>query len=300
MIRSPRNRVHNMLRKMRSERDVSHTQEMYSDIPSTVLNTQHGGGEGRDSSAHRGSVSVRQLSQQHVSKIVVFVLWIVVLTVMFIVAGQYVDTEINTYYNTKRKTASPLLLTVVQVLFNVCLLCIPYAIACVYYPDTLFCQYYLIVAAFWVVSLHAQPHLRERFQTLFHPVPVTQEEQKNRDDQIIASLLKDAHKTTTKTPTQATHVNQDSYHRPSSVESHHSMNDVVHPNAQDRRVPIATRQRPYQSNYSVDTPQPYIADELSINSIQQNPVMFNSQDLFPTTNTQKEMEIRATNIADLF
>lgn len=53
--------------------------------------------------------------------------------------------------------------TIGQIIINVALLVVPYFILAKYASHTLVFQYYAIVAAFWVVSLHAQEQLRNRF-----------------------------------------------------------------------------------------------------------------------------------------
>lgn len=269
MIRSPRNRVHDMLRTMRNDRYSKQATDTFSDVKhdnSLALRhvPQYGGGN--------DSVNPKQ-RQAYI--IFIFVLIVIVLTIVFVYVGQWVDAELNNYQK-KHRSTSALTLILIQMIFNVAILCVPYCVVCNYNPDSLICHYYLVVAAFWVVALHAQTHLKERFQNLFqsntHSTNASTTKKEN-DALIIDSLVKGAI--------------QKQMSKPSSQNSTYP---TLQQQTPERHIPISTRQHSYHSMH--DTPPTTMAATEHFNT----PVQFNSQDLLPTFPPQE----RATNIADLF
>lgn len=272
MIRSPRNRVHDMLRMKRNERYTKNTQDMFHNKHDMTSFQQSGGGSRKNSNTNDVSFPKPQKAYD----IFVFVLIVILLTILFVYLGKCLDTELNEYQE-KNKNVSVITLIIIQMICNVALLCIPYCIICHYYPDTLICHYYLVVAAFWVVSLHAQTYLKERFHVMFHPEQSKEakKSKKEKDDTIIKNLLKDAKR--------------------KQKQKHN-----IHNTPPDRMVSLSTRQDQHQHQYqnahqhnpTHQTPMMTATEHFN------TPVQFNSQDLLPSpSHSQHE---RSTNIADLF
>ena len=87
---------------------------------------------------------------------------------MFVCVGEYVDNYLLEYEDetTDNGTEQLISILVFQMIFNVIMLVVPYIVLHMYAKDSLAYQYYLVVAAFWVLSLQAQPQLRRRFEQL--------------------------------------------------------------------------------------------------------------------------------------
>jgi hypothetical protein len=89
---------------------------------------------------------------------------------VFLVIGQWVDErlmddEASATVGTDYATVA--LKTCFQIAFDVALLVVPYLLLVRYAADSLLRQYYyLVVFPLWVLSLHAQGHLRERLRVL--------------------------------------------------------------------------------------------------------------------------------------
>lgn len=287
MMRSPRNRVHDMIRSIRSERQTRNVSEPFSDArrsePTPARFIQNGGG--RDSVNAKNTDTEYPLEKHTDSfNIFVMVVLVVLFTIVCVCAGQWVDNELNQYQKRHASTSSPVALIAIQMLFNVAMLCVPYCVARTFYPDSLVCHYYLVVAAFWVVSLHAQTHLKERFQALFPPADAGRSKEVSKqisDNAIIESLVQDA---------MTTQKKQNAHPPPTNV---------VYPpyHAPERNIQLSTRQGAHHGPQDKLRDQGQGVYQPMSNEHFETPVRFNSQDLLPTSPVS---HTRATNIADLF
>lgn len=138
------------------------------------------------------------------SSVAVFVVSVIAFTVVFVVVGQWVDgllgtvapsdADIDTAADTTADTepfGTTVAKTVGQMLINVALLIVPYFVLAHYAPHSLVYQYYPIIGAFWVVSLHAQQQLRNRFSRILEGNAAREEAlmraKKKRDAQLVAA-----------------------------------------------------------------------------------------------------------------
>ena len=153
--------------------------------------SQIGGGAFSDGSLASSTISTTSpftgsSAAASASDIAIMVLSVVAITLVFVVVGQCIDTLLGVTapscvgHQASIPTHTPhkhhgddetvddpygilVAKTIGQMVLNVTLLMAPYVILAKYAPHTLVFQYYVIVAAFWVVSLHAQEQLRNRF-----------------------------------------------------------------------------------------------------------------------------------------
>lgn len=189
---TPHSRVREMLRTSRStdgaspnsDRDWIQNTPTYSQaFVSTVhsSNTQQGGGV-KSTQNKRVFVGVATVS---------------LLLGVFVVAGSYMDAYIHHYneqQNAENDYQTHLVLLGLQIAFNVFLLVVPYLALCKYDTNGYTCQYYYVVGALWVLALHAQPHLKDRFCVLLSPdVPdIPDTTATDNDHEIIANYVRDA------------------------------------------------------------------------------------------------------------
>ena len=139
----------------------------YSQAFASTMQDQSGGGHS-DQEGSRFNIS--SINNPHNQNIFAFVCGGTVLTTLFIAIGRKVDGLIQDYEKTENDTKdyqTHLLMLVIQLCFNVALLIVPYVALCKYYPESYLTKYYLIIAAFWVISLQAQPFLKHRFYSVF-------------------------------------------------------------------------------------------------------------------------------------
>ena len=115
--------------------------------------------------------------------------------------------------------------TIGQIILNVALLVVPYFILAKYAPHTLVFQYYAIVAAFWVVSLHAQEQLRNRFSRVLEgdSARLAAETKANakRDAELLAAHAKQAQRA----KQQAAQNNPHQMHL-TTIHRHHHNNKI--------------------------------------------------------------------------
>lgn len=275
--RSPHLRVHEMLRGAREHTlvtPVSHSSESlmrntptYSQAFASTMNTnqpQWGGGR-------TPSNALSTLNSTQNTKVCVFVFVVVFLTALFITIGSYADHQLQTYKETDSTIdfQTHVTLLVVQLLFNVALVALPYIALYNYAPDSYACQYYLVIAACWVVSLHAQPHLKDRFYALWGDASSNAPSTKDHDSTIIAQHLQEA---------------EDSVRRKPRSPQHH-------------REPENLQ---YQTNPAVriaPSTVPHISSRMPMD-IERSAITFHSNDLLPHTPSH-EPAPQGTNIADL-
>ena len=136
------------------------------------------GGRGRESVPSR-----TQHASQNDSDIAPVLVWVVsalALTGVFLVIGQWVDARLADQNDTGAQPVKGddtsivgndygaiVVKTVFQIIFNVTLLLVPYMLLRHYAPYTLLYRHYLyVVFPLWVVSLQAQPLLKERLRVL--------------------------------------------------------------------------------------------------------------------------------------
>ena len=285
--RSPHMRVHEMLRNARdhipshsSSESLVQSMPNYSKAFASTMHGQQSGG-GKSASTHY----VNALNNPQNTKMFVCVCTIVFLTACFVGLGSYVDARMQKYNeteNTEQDYQTHLVLLSVQLCFNVAMLALPYALLYNYAPDSYVCQYYVVVLAFWVLALHAQPHLKNRFYTLLSNDPppnaslttVTSDE---HDQSLIAQHLHEAN-----------HKKQNHTHLDDEPE-----NIQYRPNRAQR---IAPRMQ--------------FNDDHHNDNHNNQPMQFHSQDLLPAQHTQHtthtpmlmSMSVDATqgtNLADL-
>ena len=136
------------------------------------------GGRGRESVPSRTQHASQNDSD--VAPILVWVLSALALTGVFLVIGQWVDARLADEDDTTAQTdkgddtssvgndyGTIVVKTVFQIIFDVTLLLVPYMLLRHYAPHTLLYRHYLyVVFPLWVVSLQAQPLLKERLRVL--------------------------------------------------------------------------------------------------------------------------------------
>lgn len=193
--REPRSRVQDMLKQKRTQHTSSHT--LIEHMPNysqayarTNMDVQHGGGH--------------HTQTNHASKntdIAICACVVIVLTVMFVCVGEYVDNYLLEYEDetTDNGTEQLISILVFQMIFNVIMLVVPYIVLHMYAKDSLAYQYYLVVAAFWVLSLQAQPQLRRRFEQLLRDkesqsmvTPLDEDTDTHEDTKIISEHFAEA------------------------------------------------------------------------------------------------------------
>lgn len=187
--RTPHNRVHEMLRKSRAmdaassaggcalvQNTPTYSQAFVSTMHSS--NVQQGGG----------------MKSAQNKKVFVGVTIVSLLLAVFVAVGSYMDAHIHRYNeqeNAEHDYPTHLALLGLQLALNVLLLVVPYLVLCKYDTDGYACQYYYVVGALWVLALHAQPHLKDRFYVLLSPdIPDTTAS--DNDSEIIAKHVMDA------------------------------------------------------------------------------------------------------------
>lgn len=240
---------------------------------------QSGGGK---SSASSGYVNTLNNAQN--TKVFACVCTIVFLTICFVSIGSYVDDRVQKYNeteNTEQDYQTHLLLLSLQLCSNVAMLALPYALLYNYAPDSFLRQYYVVVLAFWVLALHAQPHLKTRFYTLLgngppsnvrtsQKIAVTSEE---HDQALIAQHLQ-----------EATHKKQNQTYL------HDEPENIQYRSNRAQR--IAPRMQLNNDNYNHN------------HNHDNQPMQFHSQDLLPAQQHSSMMSMtpdstQGTNIADL-
>jgi hypothetical protein len=216
------------------------------------MGVQHGGGD--HTQANRASEN---------TEIAICVCVVIVLTVMFVYVGEYMDHYLLEHEEETANSDTGQLISILvfQMIFNVMMLVVPYIVLHVYAKGNLAYQYYLVVAAFWVLSLQAQPQLRRRFEQLLR-------------DKVSPSMMK---------PLNAD-VDADTHEDTQIISEHFAEAEHQHKreaeNMQYRRnqVERMTEQQPV---YGHDMP-----------------MQFSSQDLMPMPAVDNLN--RETNLADLF
>lgn len=146
-----------------------------------------------------GAAATNARSSQ-AAEICVLLASIAAFTFVFVVVGQCVDAALGDDSDSddkQQQSYATLVCKVVgQMLLNVALLVVPYIVLAKYAGNSLVCRYYAIVAAFWVVSLHAQSQLRIRFRHVLQGDTKTaaehKQEQKQNDVHALAKHLADA------------------------------------------------------------------------------------------------------------
>ena len=143
------------------------------------------GGRGGSSSEALPSgsrVSTTSEAASDATSVVVWVLSALALTGVFLVIGQWVDARLaddddgsqppqvdtpDTPSSVGTDYGTVALKTCFQIVFNVAMLLVPYLLLRHYAPHTLLYRHYLyVVFPLWVVSLQAQPLLKERLRVL--------------------------------------------------------------------------------------------------------------------------------------
>ena len=205
------------------------------------------------------------------SKVGTFVVLLVALTVGFVTVGAYVDTLIeqyNKHNNADNDTQTHLTLLIVQLAVNVGMLLLPYVVLSTCASDSYACQYYLVVGAFWVMSLHAQAHLKKRFYALVGSGKTPADSASHDDDAseesdhvLIAQHVKEAESAHTLTT------------------SKHELRPMENENLQYRANPTTYNAPQMRSNH-----------ERAL-----SPLHFDSQDLLPL----QSRHTQGTNTADL-
>jgi len=101
------------------------------------------------------------------------------------------DTKTNNNNNNNNIQTTLVTKVAVQIVLNVAMIVVPYFVFLKYAPRALVFQYYPIVAALWVVSIHAQPKLRARLNRVLETFTDRSEHeatmQRKRDRQLIAA-----------------------------------------------------------------------------------------------------------------
>lgn len=287
-------RVHEMLKRSRhppsslssSESLMKGTPTYSQAFASTMPLSQTGGG---DVGGLGSSLNMNTLNNPDNHKVIVFICATTALTAVFSFLGRNVDALIQNYEDTKnpgKDYDTHFLMLVAQLCFNVAMLVVPCVMVHKYFPDSYVCRYYLVIAAFWTLSLHAQPFLKRRFYYAFalsssvkqlsHKEDTNINQESDSDQQLIAQYLKDAETTSTPTITLPQHPETD--------------------NIQYRSSPATT---PLRNN-------------LSSGRHSNTPIHFESQDLMPAQSTHQHSAIPqhhesfqsggggGTNLADLF
>jgi hypothetical protein len=137
------------------------------------------GGSGHSDAVPSGSrAPATSAAASDATPVVVWVLSALALTGVFLVIGQWVDARLaddNNDTNNDGHTPSAVgtdygtvaLQTCFQIVFDVAMLLVPYVLLRHYAPHTLLYRHYLyVVFPLWVVSLQAQPLLKERLRVL--------------------------------------------------------------------------------------------------------------------------------------
>lgn len=139
------------------------------------------GGISSDAVSSGSRVSTTSEAASDATSVAVWVLSALALTGVFLVIGQWVDARLADDVNGSQPqvdtpdTPSSVgtdygtvaLKTCFQITFNVAMLLVPYVLLRHYAPHTLLYRHYLyVVFPLWVVSLHAQPLLKERLRVL--------------------------------------------------------------------------------------------------------------------------------------
>ena len=138
------------------------------------------GGSGHSEAVPSGSCAPASSTgaASDATPVVVWVLSALALTGVFLVIGQWVDARLaddNNDTNNDGHTPSAVgtdygtvaLKTCFQIVFDVAMLLVPYVLLRHYAPHTLLYRHYLyVVFPLWVVSLQAQPLLKERLRVL--------------------------------------------------------------------------------------------------------------------------------------
>lgn len=212
---------------------------------STMSDTKSGGGLGK-------GLDMSSMNNPHTQKLLAFVCAATALTTLFILFGRNVDAFIQNYEereNVDRNHSTHLLLLTGQLCFNVAMLVVPYVAMHKYFSDSYICQYYLVIAAFWVLSLHAQPFLKRRFYDAFVSYSSEQRPHKkentssNReaDQKLIAQYLKEVETTPPLTTTQHIETNNMQYRSlPATTQQHNNSPYTQHDN-KDRMQALSTQ-----------------------------------------------------------
>ena len=177
-----RSRVHEMLRELRSTHSKTNSDDTLSDssIPKVFSRASRyptnmvGGGGSKSYNSWAASDHNVSGSQSDSVQIVVWVASVIALTALFLIIGQWVDVQLldddrntPTYQQVGTDYSTVVLKTCFQIIFNVAILVVPFLIVRSYAKESLLCRYYfLFVFPLWVLSLHAQVHLRERLRIL--------------------------------------------------------------------------------------------------------------------------------------
>lgn len=136
------------------------------------------GGSSSEAVPSGARASASSAAASDATPVVVWVLSALALTGVFLVIGQWVDARLaddNNGTNNDSHTPSAVgtdygtvaLQTCFQIVFDVAMLLVPYVLLRHYAPHTLLYRHYLyVVFPLWVVSLQAQPLLKERLRVL--------------------------------------------------------------------------------------------------------------------------------------
>ena len=171
LVQSPRARVYEMLRKKHrmlggGKADTSKFMKYDSDAFAESNNLQKVNLSDESNESISKIISFKNAKN---TDIVVFAILVLIFASLFVVFGQLVDSYIQQYVETHNEIESSVqnALLVLQILFDVMMIIVPFIIISMYYPNTLIQKYYLLVAAFWVVTLQAQPYLRTQLRNAF-------------------------------------------------------------------------------------------------------------------------------------
>lgn len=182
------------------------------------------------------------------TEVIVCVVSMIALVGVFLVLGQCVDALMGTIAPTTEEAlqsspahatkdakgdhdthvvepSSTIIMKIIsQMLFNVALVAAPYYLLLIYAPESLVSRYYAIVAAFWVVSLHAQQQLRNRFGRLFESeearVDAEAAAKRRRDATLLAAHQAEAAAAVARKRQQNSHQSHvDVIHRPQHADA---------------------------------------------------------------------------------
>lgn len=192
-----------------------------------------------------GAGVVGAARQSQAAEVCVLVASVAAFTFVFVVVGQCVDVALGDDSDDEQQQPYVTLVCKVvgQMLLNVALLAVPYVILAKYASNSLVCRYYAVVAAFWVVSLHAQTQLRIRFQRVLQGDTKTaaehKQQQKQNDVHALAKHLADA----AEAAKQKEKQRQQQYHDP----LHREPMPFVHnaPPPRNERLQPATHYAPH-------------------------------------------------------
>ena len=282
---SPNLRVHEMLRNARNRVPTHSSESLVQSMPnysqafaSTMHGQQSGGGK---SSASTDYVST--LNNPQNTNVFVCVCTFVIFTICFVGMGSYVDARTQNYVeteNTEHDYQTHLLLLSLQLCFNVAMLALPYALLYNYAPNSYACQYYIVAFALWVLALHAQPHLKNRFYTLLDNEPPS-----NDTPSLTAGVTREEH--------DQVLISQHLH------EANHQKQNQTHSQAEPENI----QYRPNRSQRTAPRMQFNDDDHHTPNYNQ--PMQFHSQDLLPAQqhppifSTSPDTTTHGTNIADL-